>query len=65
MDAIDWEMVAIEARQDGVSPETARAAVEEAEALLSRTRVTVEEITPATRAIIELLRRHLPPTQRG
>ena len=61
MDSIDWDVISIEAGLGGVSPETARAVVQEADELLNRPDVTVEEIKPAARAVLALLKRHVPP----
>jgi len=65
MDQTDWEIVAIEAKHGGVSPETARAVVDEAEELFSSTTVTITDVLPAARAVLELLKRHIPPTRKG
>jgi len=64
MDQTDWEILAIEANLGGISPDTARAVIAEADELLSRPDLTVDSIVPATRAIIALLRRHIPPRPR-
>ena len=64
MDRTDWEVLAIEAGLGGVSPDAARAAVEEAENLFNNTTATITDILPAARALLALLRRHIPPPPR-
>lgn len=65
MDQTDWEIVAIEANLGGVSPDAARAAIEQADELFNNPTVTVTDILPAAHAILALLRRHVPPTHTG
>ena len=65
MDQTDWELVAIEGELGGVSPEAARAVVDEADELFNNTTVTVTDVLPAARAVLALLRRHIPPARKG
>jgi len=64
MDAVDWQIVAIEAGIGGVSPATARAVIEQAEALLDQADVTADDIKLVARALLAMLRRRVPPRSR-
>lgn len=64
MDQTDWQMLEIEAGMGGVSPDTARAVIHEADELLNQPDVTLDEILPAAKALLAMLRRHVPPPPR-
>jgi len=61
MDKTDWQCVEIEAKYGGVSPATARAVIDQADELLDQPDVTVDEIKPVARALLAMLKRHVPP----
>jgi len=65
LDSIDWEIVAIEAKQGGVSADVARAVIDQTEELLTQSDLTLDDVMPVIRALLAILERHIPPPLKG
>lgn len=59
-DSIDWECFRIEAGMGNVSPVSAEAAMDEADRLFNDPDATLQEILPAARGVLAMLRYHAP-----
>jgi len=61
MDQTDWEIVEIEAKAGGVTLETARTAIDQADRLAAAPDATDQELRAALRGTVALFQRHVPP----
>jgi len=64
LDEIDWEILAIEAKHSGVAPEAAEVAMNEAGRLFNDPTAMLQDVLPAARGILALLRYQAQRTPR-